>query len=465
MKSNEIKKQEVDLVIQGGTAITVDPERRVIRDAYIAVQGENLVFVGKATEASERYQGKKTLDCRDKVILPGIVNSHVHYSHHLSKGLIPDTLGPAVQSNFTHTKASPQLTAENEIWGAKAMLLEMLKSGTTTFLEAGSYHPFEILQSGIERIGMKGMMGRRASDRESLGHTSLMESTDDILKYQEKLLKEFGRQKLIRPCVTIVGLQRFTDRLAIEAKKMADRYGTLFKLHVAAWVDSMNECRKRNGCREVEQLERLGVLDKNVVLVHMLYVNRKEVNILAKRGTKVVHCPSAGVKLGYPFIFGRFPDMLEAGIPVALGTDGSDCSNYHDMVRVMNLAAVLYKGLQFDPEVMGAEQAIEMATLNGAKTMGLEKEIGSLEVGKKADIVIFDTNRQEWRPLFNPVQNLVHSATGDSVETVIINGNIVMDKRKVLTVDEGEILDRLRAMEKDLMARMDIPIISPWKFV
>ncbi len=463
-KDNKVKI-DVDLVLKGGTAITVDSERRVIRDAGIAIQGEDIVFVGKTSEVSERYQSKRFLDCKDKVIIPGLINSHIHFSHHLSKGLIPDNLGPAVQSNFTHTKASPNLTAENEIWGAKALLLEMVKSGTTTFLEAGSYHPFEILGSGIESIGMKGFMGRRASDRESLGHSSLMEPTDKILNLQEQLLKEFSKQKLVRPCVAIVGLQRYTDQLVIESKKMADRYGVLFQMHEASWIDSVNECRKRTGLRPVQYLEKLGILDKNVVLVHMLYVNQKEVKTLARRGTKVVHCPSAGVKLGYPFMFGRFPDMIEEGIPVAIGSDSSDCSNYHDMVRVMNLAAILYKGLHFDPEIMGAEQAIEMATINGAKTMGLEKEIGSLEEGKKADITIFDTNRPDWRPLFNEIQTLVHSANGDSVETVIVNGKIIVDKRKVLTVDEDEILFKLRSMEEDIKKRTGISTSSPWKFI
>jgi len=458
-------KQVVDLVLSGGTAITVDAERRVIRDAGIVVQGENILFVGKSTEVSGRYTGKKTLDCTDKVIIPGLVNAHIHFSHHMSKSLIPDTLGPAVQSNFTHIQASPNLIADNEVWGSKALLIEMLKGGQTTFLEAGSYFPFEMLEAGLEEIGVKGFMGRRASDRESLGHSSLMEATDDILKLQEKLLKEFGDQKLIRPCVCIVGLQRYTDRLVIESKKMADRYGVLLNLHESAWLDLVTECRKRNGRRPIEHLEKLGVLDKNTVLVHMLFVNQKEVDILAKHGTKVVHCPSAGVKLGYPFVFGRFPEMLEAGIPVAIGSDSSDCSNYHDMVRVMNLAAVLYKGLRYDPEIMGAERAVEMATINGAKTLGLENEIGSLETGKKADIAIFQTNRFDWRPMFNEVQALVHSATGDSCETVFINGKMVLDKQKVLTVDEDEILAKLRSMERDMVARTRIPISSPWKFM
>jgi 5-methylthioadenosine/S-adenosylhomocysteine deaminase len=460
-------KQKANLVLKGGTAITVDSERHVIRDAGIAVLGENIAFVGKSAEVSERYEADRVIECTDKVILPGLINSHIHYHHHLSKGVIPDNLGPGLESNFVHNNFSPLLTPEDEVWGARALLLEMLKSGTTAFLEAGSYYPFDIIECGIENFGIRGMMGRRAFDLTSMGHsTKLQETTEDILKIQEQLLKEFGdRDRRIRPMVTIVGMARFTDRLAVESKKLADRYGVPLKMHLANHSHYVLETQMRTGYRPIEHLEKLGVLDKNVILVHMIYVTPKEVDMLAKRGTKVVHCPSTALKVGYGLSHGRFPEMLDAGIPVAIGSDCSDCSNYHDMVRVMNLAAVLYKDIRENAEIMGAERAIEMATINGAKTMGMENEIGSLEAGKRADIVLFDTNRLDWRPLYNEVQSLVHSANGDSVESVIINGKMVMEKRKILTANEEEILAGLRKVEDDFRGRFKFGDISPWKFV
>jgi len=462
----KMNKEKVDLILTGATAITVDEERRVIRDAGIAILAENIVFVGKALDVTQRFVAARTIDCKDKVIIPGMVDAHIHYSHHLSKGLIPDNLGGSPWSNYVHSHVSPNLTAENEIAGAKAILLELLKSGSTAYLEAGSYHPFETIQCGIEQIGIKGMMGRRSFDLVSLGHSSLVESTDDILQIHEKFLNDFGKEeRRIRPIVTIVGMGRFTDKLVIESKKMADRHGVPLKMHLANYLETVHETKERTGYRPVEHLEKLGVLDQNVVLVHMLHVNQKEVEILAKRRTNVVHCPSTALKLNYGMSFARFPEMIDAGVPVAIGSDASDCSNYHDMVRIMYLAAVLEKDIRYDPEIMGAECAIEMATINGAKAMGLEKEIGSLEAGKKADMVIFDTNRLDWRPMYNEVQNLVYSASGASVETVLIDGQIVVDGGKVLTIDEGEILADLRESEKDLKARLKVPISSPWKFM
>lgn len=459
-------KQQVDLILSGGTAITVDGERRVIREAGIAVKGEKIVFVGKKGEVSKQFEAKRTYECTDKVIIPGLINAHIHYSHHLSKGLIPDNLGGSPWSNYIHSKVSPYIQAHNEIWAAKGVLLELLKSGSTSFLEAGSYHPFDTIKSDIQKIGIKGMMGRRSYDLVSLGHTALQEDTDEILKIHERLLREYEGQKLnIRPIVTIVGMGRFTDRLVVESKKMADRHGVPLKMHLANYLETVNETKERTGYRPVEHLEKLGVLDKNVILVHMIHVSQREVEILAKRGAKVVHCPSTALKLNYGLSFDRFPEMLDAGIPVAIGSDASDCSNFHDMVRVMYLAAVLHKDIRYDPEIMGAEKAIEMATINGAKTMGLEGEIGSLEVGKQADIVIFDTRRPEWRPMHNEVHNLVYSASGESIETVMIDGKIVMEKRNVLTMNEKEVLAGLDETIKDMRTRIKAPVVSPWKFI
>lgn len=459
-------KQEVDLILAGGTAITVDKERRVIRDAGIAIKGERVAFVGKRSAALRRFTAGRTYDCTDKVLTPGLINPHMHYSHHLSKGFVPDNLAGSPWSNYVHSTVSPHITARNEVLAAKALLIEALKTGTTTFMEPGSYFPFDTIESGIEEIGIKGLMGRRSFDLVSLGHTSLKESTARILRIHGKFLDQYARGKRrIKANVAIVGMGRFTDRLIVESKKMADRYGVRLQLHLANYLETVNETRERTGYRPVEHLEKLGVLDENVVLVHMVHVSQREVEMLAKRKAKVVHCPSTALKLAYGLAFDRFPEMLDAGIPVAAASDASDCSNYHDMVRIMYLAAVLHKDLRHDPDIMGAEVAIEMATINGAKALGLDEEIGSIEAGKKGDIAIFDTRRPEWRPLYNEVQNLVYSATGDSVETVIIDGRIVMEKRKLLTIDEEAVLAALDREIDDLRSRIKAPVVSKWKFM
>ena len=219
--------------------------------------------------------------------------------------------------------------------------------------------------------------------------------------------------------------------------------------------------------RPVEHLEHLGVLGSNVVLVHVVHANDREIRMLRERETNIVHCPSTALKLVYGLsTFGRFPEMLGAGVNVALGTDASDCANYQDMIRLMYLAAVLFKDYRYDATVMGAETAIEMATINGARALGLQEEIGSLEPNKKADVIVIDMSGPEWVPLYNPVQNLVYSASGSSVETVIVDGRIVMEQYEVKTVDEKQVLARCQELANAIVNRTGVhPDHTRWQVV
>src|SRR3972149_5807903 len=357
----------------------------------------------------------------------------------MHRGLAPENLGGWPWSNYVHGKIATILTPEDEIYGGLTVLLETLKAGTTTFLEAGPYNPAAVIE-GVTRIGMRGLMGRRSFDQAILDHAMLMEDTDTCLRENEAFLQKYRKGVnggLVRACVDIVGIGRCTDRLYVESRRMADRYGTTLNLHQAARPEEGTDTRMPTGHRPVEHLHHLGVLGANVVLVHMVHVTDAEIELLARTGTNVIHCPSTALKLTYGLsAFGRFPEMLAHGVNVGIGTDASDCSNYADMIRVMDLAAVPPKDYRYDPDASSAETAIEMATLHGARAIGMQDEIGSLEVGKKADGLIVTMRRPEWYPLYSEVQNLVYSASGDSVETVFIDGRIVMENRKVLTVDE-----------------------------
>ena len=219
----------------------------------------------------------------------------------------------------------------------------------------------------------------------------------------------------------------------------------------------------KTGYRPVENLYRIGALGPNVCLVHMVHVVDKEIRMLAETGTNVVHCPSTGLKLNYELSSkGRFPEMLEQGVNLAIGSDAADCSNYADMIRTMYLAAALPKDYRNYAGASCAEDAIEMATINGAKAIGMQNEIGSLEPGKKADVILINMRRPEWYPNYSEVQNLVYSTSGDAVETVFINGRLIMENRKVLTVDENEVMDRCAVLGADLIKRGNIEVPGKW---
>jgi 5-methylthioadenosine/S-adenosylhomocysteine deaminase len=456
---------KVDVLLSGGTVVTVDKQRRIIRDGAVAIRGSDIIAVGKRENFEREFEARIVRDCKHKLIMPGLVNSHLHFYHTMHRGLAPEDAGGVLWSNYVHGKIATKLTAEDEIYGGLIILLETLKSGTTTFLEAGSYNPAAAIE-GVSRIGMRGLMGRRSFDQAILGHSMLMEDTETCLRENEKFLKAYRdgyNGGLLKACVDIVGQGRCTDRLYLESKKMADDYGTILNLHLAAVAEEVTATRANTGYRPVEHLYRLGILDSNVSLVHMVHVTDREVRMLAKTKANVIHCPSTALKLNYELSSkGRFPEMLEHGVNVGVGGDASDCSNFADMVRVMYLAAVLPKDYRNDPGISAAETAIEMATINGAKALGMADEIGSLEPGKRADVIILNMWSPEWIPNYSEVQNLVYSADGRSVETVYVNGRLIMENRKVFTVDENEVIARCMELSEKLLQRAGVGVPGRW---
>ena len=457
--------QEADYLICGGTVITVDEERRIIRDGAVAIRGDRIAAVGKAEELNREFTAGRVIDAKGKLIMPGFVNSHMHFYHTMHRGLAPENLGGLPWSDYVHRYIATVLTPEDEIYGGLTILLETLKAGTTTFLEAGSYNPAAVIE-GISRIGMRGLMGRRSFDQEFLGHGMLLEDTDTCLKENLAFLEKYKdgyNGGLIKACVDVVGLGRCSDKLYIDSKKMADDYGTTLNLHLAAMFEEVTATRMRSGHRPVEHLYHLDVLGPNTVLVHMIHVNEREIDMLAEKEARVIHCPSTALKISYGnSAFGRFPEMVAKGVVVGIGSDASDCSNYADMIRVMYLAGVLPKDYRYDPDAGSAETAIEMATINGARAIGMDHEIGSLEIDKKADLIIITMKRPEWYPLYSEVQNLVYSASGDSVETVFIDGKIIMEDRQVKTVDEEEILEKCQECAVGILERSGVKVPGKW---
>ena len=458
----------VDLLIEGGSIITMDPARRIIRDGAIAVTGDRIAAVGKRETLRAQYRGRRVLDAGRHVITPGLVNSHVHFYHHMHRGMAPDSFDGNQWSNFVHSRVAPILTVEDEVWAAYLVLIELMKSGSTTYLAAGSYNPGPVLEA-IPKVGLRGLESRRTFDHVHLGHTALAEPTEKCVSENAAVMEKYAggfANGLVRPCVNIVGLGRCTDTLIVKSKELADKYGTLLNMHQCAFPEEVESIRQRTGLTPIKHLERLGALGPNVVLVHMLHVTDEEIEILARTGTHVVHNPGTALKIVYGLSKGgKFPEMLEAGVNVALGTDAGDCANFMDLVRAMYLAALLFKDIRFDPRVMGAEVALEMATIRGARALGLEHEIGSLEPGKKADLVLFDADTPQWQPLYCEPYNLVYSASGDSADIVIVDGKIVMENREVKTIDEREVIARIKALSRGVEARSGVTPPTRWPIV
>jgi len=458
----------VDLMIEAGSIMTMDSTRRIIRDGAIAVKGDRIVAVDKRNALRDKYRAKRTIDGRSTVVTPGLVNSPIHFYHPMHRGMAPDTFDGNQWSNFVHAKVAPILTVEDEVWAAYIVLIEILKTGTTTYLAAGSYNPDAILEA-IPKVGLRGFEGRRTFDYVHLGHQALAEPTEKCIEENARIMEKYKAgfaNNLVRPCVNIVGLGRVTDKLIVKSKELADRYGAILNMHQCAFPEEVASIKERTGHTPIEHLDHLGVLGPNVVLVHMVHVSDREIEILARTGTHVIHNPGTALKIVYGMTqWGKFPEMMKSGVNVGVGTDAGDCANFMDIVRVMYLAATLYKDIRFDPQLMGAEVALEMATIHGARALGMEKEIGSLEPGKKADIVLFDADTPQWQPLYCEPYNLVYSASGDSADTVIIDGKIVMEKRQVRTINEREVIEKIKHLAKGVEKRSGVKPPTRWPIV
>jgi len=461
--------EQIDLLIQNGLLVTVDRERRIITDGAVAVRGNRILDVGKTEDLKERYEGRKVIDASERVVLPGLIDSHFHVSNEGPKGYIADDVPAWDWMTDVVPRINASMTPEDEYLLSLAILIECVKTGTTTAFEAGTTkHPAQLVRA-MEEIGIRGVVGKFTWDQVE-EPAILRSSTKEALENAEKVIKAHhgkgnGR---INAWVSLLGCGTMSDELLVGAKDLADRLGVGLNFHQSTVTREVEEFVALNGKRPIEYFADLGVLDRNVHLIHMVDVSDREVDLLAEHDVKIVNCTATGLSLGYGLTpMGKFPEMIDKGVCVALGCDGANCSNYFDMVRVMYLAAGLYTDARTERSLIPGEKAIEMGTIDGARAMLLENEIGSLEAGKKADIILFDRRRPEWIPMLNVVNNLIFSADGKSVDTVIIDGEIVVEGGKLMTLDEFAVYD---AMEKVDWARIiedrtGIPLKTRWPVI
>jgi cytosine/adenosine deaminase-related metal-dependent hydrolase len=448
------------ILIEHATVVTVDRERRILRDGSVLVDGRDIVQVGPAREVRPPRPPVRLIDGRSRVVLPGFVDTHVHLSEHLNRGLLLDDIPVDRYLPDWLIPLYSVMTSEEEQASALLACIEMIRTGTTTFCEAGTLFDVVAVADAVEQIGMRAILGRWSWDVAS-GPGRLKQTTAEALKANEDMLAAVnGRGNgRIGAWPLLLGFGTCSAELMRGAKALADRHGVGWgMMHFAS-----HPSRKTADTIPLGDLDALGVLAPNTKLAHMVYVNDADIRLLARRGVKITHCPTAGLKhikgIG---AHGRFPEMLAAGVCVSLGGDSGNGSNHFDMLRMMYLVATVYKDARLDAGVMPPERVLEMATIRGAEALLLDRQIGSIEPGKRADLVLYDLDTPEWRPLLNPLNNLVYAATGASVRTVLIDGRIVLDEGRLTTVDEKGVYERVETLAREQIARAGLRIESKW---
>jgi 5-methylthioadenosine/S-adenosylhomocysteine deaminase len=436
--------QTVDLLIVDiPWLITVDARRRVIRDAAIAVDGGMIVAVGKSAVLDAQYQGRRRVDARGTVATPGFIDCHLHSSFQLSRGLADESNA----QSFLFDRMYPYeaaLEGEDVRVSATLAAAELLRHGVTCFIDPGNYHP-EASVEGVMSTGIRMVVSRSSFDltKSVLGilPERMIETTEVALERAAAVLERYSGtdNPRLTASASFRGLNNASDDLITGLKVLADRHGTLLQTHACFSYSTHDSSLARTGQAEIERLESLGVIDERMLIVHSGWLEPQEVAILARRKPSLVCAPSSSLHNGYGnFLFGKLPELLALGVNVAVGSDHAS-SGIVDMAQEIRLACCCYKETRINPRVMPPETGLEMATINGARAALLAARIGSIEVGKEADVVLFDSNRPEWQPLINPVSNLVYSATGDSVRDVFVMGEQVVAGGRLTRIDEAKL--------------------------
>jgi 5-methylthioadenosine/S-adenosylhomocysteine deaminase len=426
----------VDILIAGGTVLTVDHHDLKIESGAIAVDQDTIVALGRKEDILPEYWGRLTMDVPDSIIMPGLVNAHTHAAMTCFRGIADDMELMDWLNDYIFPAEARNVDPELAYWGSMLACAEMIKSGTTTFSDMYIFE--EETAKAAKKAGMRCLLGEVLFDFPSPSFKTSAEG----LACTEKLIRKWADDSLINIMVEPHSLYTCSPELLKASKALADRYHVPLATHFLENKAEAKQLKEKFGQRATTFLRDIGLLDDRFIAFHGVLMDEEDIRLFADHGCKVVHNPESNMKLAS----GVAPvsTMLEHGIVVGLGTDGCASNNNLDMFEEMDTAAKLEKSARLDPTVMSARTVIRMATRNGAKTLGLDSLVGTLEVGKKADLCIIDMNRPHLTPLYNEYSHLVYAVNGADVDTVLINGKVVMRDRKLLTIDEDEAMGRVR---------------------
>ena len=454
------------ILIEHGVVVALDARRRVIRDGAVMIEGSHITDVGKTDELHRKYAPEHTIDASRKLVIPGLIDCHVHLAQALIRGCADDVslldwLGKYVwplQGNFD---------AEDGRISAQLCMLEMIKSGTTSFIESMIHtrYGFDGIAKAVEESGMRGYLAKTLMDTPAYGrkrvmHEGMVEDGDRSLaetitmfdRWNGKANGRIGVWFGPRPpggCSKAL-YEKITEEAA---KRKAG-----ITMHLCEVKEDLRYVRRKFKKSPIAFAKEVGLLTPRTVLVHAVWLTDRDIATLSKTRTNVSHCPSSNTKLASGIA--RVPEMLKKGVNVALGCDGGPSNNSYDMIREMKLAAYLHKVRLLDPMTMPAETILEMATVHGARAIGMQDRLGTLEPGKLADIVLVDLDSVHMVPNNNHVSDLVYAGCGTDVDTVMVDGRIIMENRNVKTLDEREIISQARERASALLDRTGLKLTT-----
>jgi 5-methylthioadenosine/S-adenosylhomocysteine deaminase len=455
---------EADLLIAGATLITMNAERHVIEDGALAIRADRIVAVGKREALSRTVKAKETIDGRRFVMTPGFVDAHIHITGDpLTRGFARGATGETWSEKLNRwvIPLFRAQTPEEERISAQCAALSMIRYGTTCFLEAGTVLQLDAVMDGLAETGIRGRVGEwvegrafdPAQDQAKLSAAAIAILESEIARYPG------DAEAKLAAWPVLVGHSTNSDDVWRAAKALADEHGVRVSAHMSPRASDPEWFLAKYGRRPLEHLADLDVLGDNVAITHLAAIDGGELDILVQSGAHAIHCAHAAFLGGFGLSkIGLFPEMIARGVNVALGTDGMAA----DILSSARLMGAVFRDARVDQELFPATTLLELATLNGARAMGMTAQIGSLEVGKKADLVLHDTDLPEWGPVFDCVGQLALSASPSGVHSVWIDGVRVLDDGHATLIDEAKLLADGRQAGQAVVARTGLPNRTPW---
>jgi 5-methylthioadenosine/S-adenosylhomocysteine deaminase len=425
------RMKQVELLVLGGTLVSMDKQRRVIQDAGVAVAGGRIVAVGTRREIASQFSAAQTVEANGKLIVPGLINGHTHIPMTLFRGLADDLDLQEWLTKYIFPAEAKNVSEEFVRVGTRLGLAEMIRGGTTTYCDM--YYFEDAIADETAKAGVRGVLGETIIDFPVADNKTNAEG----MAYVEKFVQRWKGNELIVPAIAPHAPYTVSEEHLKAVRAFSDRTGAPIVTHISETKREIDDSIKAKGASPIAYLSRIGFLSNKVIAAHVVWPSAEELGILKQMGVGIVHNPQSNMKLASGVA--PVPEMLKRGLFVGLGTDGAASNNDLNMWEEMDTAAKLHKVFSGDPKVMSAQEAFELATIRGAQALHMQNEIGSIETGKRADLVIVERDSFNQIPLYNVYSDLVYATKANDVETVIINGRIVMRDRRLLTLNEAEI--------------------------
>ncbi|MBV9624445.1 MAG: amidohydrolase [Acidobacteria bacterium] len=443
----QITTQKADLLITGGTVVTMDRARTVIDDGAVAITGDSITAVGPSAALESRYGSAKIINATGKLVLPGFINGHTHVPMTLFRGLHDDVTLDEWLHKYIFPAEAKNVNEEFVRWGTRLAAAEQIRSGITTF--ADMYYFEDAVAEETKAAGMRGVLGETWIDFPAPDN----KSESQMAAYTEKFLQKWHGDPLIHAAAAPHSIYTCSRKTLEDAARLARKYKAPILIHVAEMKKERDDSEKQNAASPVAYLDRIGVLGSDVIAAHCIFVDETDRHMLAERHVGCVHNPSSNMMLASGVA--PVPEMRAAGVAVGLGTDGPAGSNNDlDLMEEMDLAAKLAKITKMDPRALNAQAVVAMATVEGARALHMEREIGSLEEGKKADLILIGLDTPNAVPMYDVYAQLAYSLKASEVETVIIGGRVVMQGRKLLTINQEEAISKAREYKDRISASL-----------